>query len=107
MAQAPTAEEGLNAFVSVLASYEHRVGHACRAVAGHVPALLTGLPPSPIVLDNACGTGAVTDVLLDAFPSAKFYAADKVPPMVQAFKDHVAASPKIQKSMVAVDIMDG
>lgn len=107
MAQTPTAKEGLEAFVAVIASYEHRVGHACRAVANHVPALLTDLPRSPIILDNACGTGAVTDELLRAFPSAKFYAADVVPPMVQAMKANVAASPTLQNSVVAVEIMDG
>ena len=107
MAQSPTAKEGLEAFVSVIASYEHRIGHACRAVANHVPALLKGLPPSPIILDNACGTGAVTDELLRVFPSAKFYAADVVPPMVQAMKANVAALPRLRNSVIAVEIMDG
>ena len=107
MAQAPTAKEGLEAFVSVITSYEHRVGHACRAVASHIPTLLTDLPSSPIILDNACGTGAVTDELLRAFPSAKFYAVDVVPPMVQAMKANVAASSTLQNSVIAVEIMDG
>ncbi|CAF9940769.1 MAG: hypothetical protein HETSPECPRED_002633 [Heterodermia speciosa] len=107
MTNTSTAREGLEAFMAVIACYEHRVGHACRAVANHVPALLTDLPQSPIILDNACGTGAVTDELLRALPSAKFYAADVVPPMVQVMKANVAASVTMQNSVVAVDIMDG
>lgn len=108
MAQASgTLDNNLAGFVSIIASYEHRVGHACRAVAGHIPALLTDLPSKPILLDNACGTGAVSEVLAKVLPSARIYAADVVPPMVQAMKVVVAEKPELQKSVVEVEIMDG
>lgn len=62
MAQASshTTTDNLAGFVSIIASYEHRVGHACRLVAVHIlqPFLTNLLPPHPVILDNACGTGA-------------------------------------------------
>ncbi|CAD6569067.1 MAG: hypothetical protein ASARMPREDX12_008484 [Alectoria sarmentosa] len=107
MAQSSGPTGDLSGFVSIIASYEHRVGHACRAVAGHIPALLTGLPSKPVIFDNACGTGAATEELLKVLPSARIYAADAVPPMVQSTKAIVAAKPELQKSVVQVEIMDG
>ena len=92
MAQAAVASDGLDVFVSVIASYEHRVGHTCRAVAKHIPSLFNELPPNPIVLDNACGTGAATEEFLKALPAARIYAADAVLPMVQSMKAKLAAN---------------
>lgn len=86
----------LAGFASIVAIYEHCVGHACRAVASHIPALLTGLPSAPVILDNACGTGAATEELLKVLPSARFYAADTMPPMVQAMEAIVAAKPTLR-----------
>ena len=107
MAQASDTSEYLTGFVSFIASYEHRVGHTCRAVASHIPALLTGLPSKPVLLDNACGTGAASEEIVKKLPSAQIYAADVVPPMVQAMKAIVAQKPELQESIVEVEIMDG
>jgi ubiquinone/menaquinone biosynthesis C-methylase UbiE len=107
MTQAPSAKDHLAAFASIIGNYEHRVGHACRAVAGHIPALLTGLPATPIILDNACGTGAATEEILNVLPSARVYAADAVSPMVEAMKAIVATKPKLQKNVVEVKVMNG
>ena len=109
MAQAPiAATDALAGFVSVIASYEHRVGHACRAVAAHIPDLLTGLPSTqPIILDNACGTGAATEEVIKALPSARVYAVDAVPPMVEAMKAIVAADPQLQAHVAEVEMMNG
>lgn len=107
MAQATVASDGLDVFISVIASYEHRVGHACRAVAKHIPFLLSELPSIPIVLDNACGAGAATEELLRALPTAKVYAADAALPMVQSMKAIVTSKPELQRSVVGVEVMDG
>ena len=107
MAQATTAPDFLAGFVSFITSYEHRVGHACRAVANKIPKLLTGLPGSPTIHDNACGTGAVTEEIIKAIPSARIYATDKVPPMIQATKAIIAEKPELQGRVAEVELMDG
>jgi SAM-dependent methyltransferase len=97
MSAPPTSQEGLAAFASVINVYEHRIGHVCRAVAAHIPALLTSLPSGGTVLDNACGTGAASEELLKKFPTAEIFAADVVPPMVQGFKAVIASKPELQQ----------
>ncbi|KAL9133607.1 MAG: hypothetical protein Q9175_005219 [Cornicularia normoerica] len=76
----------LAGFASNIAIYEHRVGHACRTVPSQIPALLKDLPPTPVILGNACGTGAAAEGLLKVLPSARIYAADVMPAMVQSVK---------------------
>ena len=106
MAQELDPTDALNCFASMSASYEYRIGHACRAVARHIPALLSTLPPRPIVLDNACGTGAVTEEIRSAIPSAQIYAVDVLPSMVQSMKSIVASKPELQEGTVNIQIMD-
>ncbi|KAL8796489.1 MAG: hypothetical protein Q9195_001163 [Heterodermia aff. obscurata] len=107
MAQPPTATEALEGFASLIASYEHRVGHACRAVASQLPALLKDLPLSATVLDNACGTGAATEELVKILPSARIYAVDVVPAMVESMKAVVAGKRALQESVMKVELMNG
>ena len=91
-----SAEEGLAGFASVISVYEHRVGHACRAVASHLPPLLKSFPSEGgAVLDNACGTGAATEEFLKVYPSAHVSAADVMPAMVQSFKAIIATNPML------------
>ena len=107
MSGPPTSQDGLAAFASVINVYEHRVGHACRAVASHIPDLLKSFPSSGgTVLDNACGTGAATEELLKRFPTAEIYAADVVPPMIQAFKAVIESKPELQKQVKEVRVED-
>ncbi|KAH7398671.1 hypothetical protein DE146DRAFT_782317 [Phaeosphaeria sp. MPI-PUGE-AT-0046c] len=95
-----TSLEGLAALASVIDVYEHRIGYVCRAIAGYILALLTLFPSSSgTVLDNACGTGAVLEELLKKFPKAEIYAADVVPPMVQAFEAIIASKTELQKQV--------
>ncbi|KAF2675661.1 hypothetical protein K458DRAFT_425315 [Lentithecium fluviatile CBS 122367] len=71
MSAPPTSQEGFAAFASVIDVYEHRIDHACRAVASHVPAFFKSFPSSGgTVLDNACGTGAASEKFLKKFPTA-------------------------------------
>ena len=104
--QAPL-HDNVAGFASIISIYEHRVGHACRAVAKHIPPLLHGLPSSPVVHDNACGTGAVTEQLLKAIPATKIYATDAIPGMVMAMKSIVAVDPALQAAVAEVEIMNG
>ncbi|MCJ1291117.1 hypothetical protein MMC34_002660 [Xylographa carneopallida] len=91
-----SAQESLAGFASIISVYEHRIGHACRAVASHLPPLLRSFPATGgSVLDNACGTGAATQEFLKVYPSAQVSAADVVPPMVQSFKAIIAADPAL------------
>ena len=91
-----SAQEGLAGFASVISVYEHRVGHACRAVAAHLPPLFKHFPASGgTVHDNACGTGAATQEFLKVYPSAEVSASDVAPPMVQSFKAIIATDPTL------------
>ena len=111
MAQSPAGGENatnhLASFSTAIDSYEHRIGQATRAVAGHLLPLLTTLPPNPIILDNACGTGAVTDKVLQSIPSARIYAADAVPPMVNIMKALVEAKSEWKSKVANVAVMNG
>ena len=103
-----SAQEGLAGFTSVIASYEHRVGHACRAVASHLPPLLKSLPAEGgTVLDNACGTGAATEELFEVFPKAQVSAVDVVPAMVESFRSIVAANPVLAAQVKDLRVEDG
>ena len=109
MTAPPTLHQnGVACFASILGIYEHRIGHVCRAIARHIPPLLEGLPANPVILDNACGTGAVTEQVFRAMPSARFYAADAVPGMVAAMKQAVAtASPDLRAAVLDIQVMNG
>lgn len=107
MSAPPTSQEGLAAFASVVNVYEHRIGHACRAVASHLPAYFKSFPSSGgTVLDNACGTGAASEEFLKKFPTANVYAADVMPPMVQGFKAALSANPTLQEQVKEVKVED-
>lgn len=58
------------------------------------------------MLDNACGTGAASEELLKKFPTIEIFAADVVPPMVQAFKAVIASKPELQKQVKEVRVED-
>ncbi|KAH7138072.1 S-adenosyl-L-methionine-dependent methyltransferase [Dendryphion nanum] len=102
-----SAQDGLAGFTSVINVYEHRIGHACRAVASHIPALIKPFPSSGgTVLDNACGTGAASEEFLKEFPTADIFAADVVPPMVQSFKALIATKRELQNQVKEVRLED-
>ena len=62
--------------------YEKRMGRVTRAVARHIVSRLPPSPQSSVVCDNACGTGAVTEAIKDAFPHVKVEAIDNSQAMV-------------------------
>ncbi|MCJ1369416.1 hypothetical protein MMC20_000627 [Loxospora ochrophaea] len=96
-----------SAFNSSIASYERRIGRVTRAVATHIPSLLPPLPAQPIVLDNACGTGAVAAEIARAFPTARIYATDVAPGMMDLFRAQMQSKVQWSKNVVHVSTMDG
>ena len=54
--------------------------------------LLTDVPKSPTVLDNACGPGYVTMELLTAYPDAHIHAVDMAPNMISILESVVASN---------------
>jgi len=93
-------------FTSILNDYEHRIGFATRVIAAHLPYLLPALPPDPIIHDNACGIGAVTNKLIQTLPTARIYATDPVPPIIQTFRSVLAKKEAWQKNIIEVAVMD-
>ena len=70
-------------FSTFLSTYENRIGQATRAVAVHLPALLPHFPTTtPLILDDACGTGAVTFEVLKQLPNTHVYATDASKDMI-------------------------
>ena len=64
-----------DSFNEAAGTYETRMGTATRSVARHV-AQLINLPAQARVCDNACGTGAVTEAVLETNPDATVDATD-------------------------------
>jgi len=83
-------------------NYESTTGGATRELAEHVLSLierLKPLTPESKVLDNACGTGIVTDVvLLQSSPGGapEIHAVDAAEAMVAITKDRFSSSPTVQ-----------
>ena len=102
----PTPEEALASFATAIDGYEQRIGHACRAVAGHVVQGLSNVPAGSVVLDNACGTGAVTDVLVRTYLDLRVYASDAIPGMIAAFRAIRATQRDWQSSVIEASVMD-
>ncbi|MCJ1354103.1 MAG: hypothetical protein MMC33_004090 [Icmadophila ericetorum] len=91
MSTAETPSEVSNlteAFKTRADTYEKRTGSATRAVMKHLVSVLPPPPTDAVVLDNACGTGFVTDELLKAFPDSnlKIHAVDVSEGMINIMK---------------------
>lgn len=110
MAEAPSTIEyppELAGFASIFATYEHRIGHACHAIESHIPALHTDLPSIPMILDNACGTGAgygshhqgtaVHSRLRHGYKAVHG----------PGHEGHRRCRPALQKNVVQVEVMNG
>lgn len=65
------------------------MGSASRSLAAHILALLSPLPSTPRLLDNACGTGAVTCEMLKIAPDALIQAVDNSQGMIDIVKTTV------------------
>jgi len=73
----------LSSFSSSATTYERRIGRATRAIATHiVTSILPTLPTRALILDNACGTGAIASAVLQRYPSAQIRCVDASPDMI-------------------------
>lgn len=71
-----------DSFNKAAQTYERRMGTATRAVALEIVSLLPEMPSNPVICDNACGTGAVTQAVLDKYPQSHVYATDNASSMI-------------------------
>lgn len=94
-----------DSFNSSAQTYERRVGSATRAVAAHIVRMISRPTAHPTVLDNACGTGAMTQEILKVMPNARVHAVDGSPAMVEIVKHMVLSND--QAKNVNVQAMDG
>ena len=92
-------------FTSSAHTYERRMGSATRSVAEYIAALISPLPPKTTLLDNACGTGAVTEEFLKIEPTAVIKAVDSSPGMTAIFQNTVPQ--RFQQSNIETAVMDG
>ena len=75
-------------------------------VAAHIVSQLSLSPNAePVVLDNACGTAAVTDEIVKRFPSAKINAVDGSVGMIDVAKSTIEQ--KGWTGRVETGVMDG
>ncbi len=67
-------------------TYEKRMGTATRSVARHIVESLK-LAPQAKICDNACGTGAVAEAVLETYSDSYVNAVDSSPSMIQILSD--------------------
>jgi len=88
--------------------YDVMIGGVTRSLAEHIlqKYLESDSLEGKVVLDNACGTGVVTKVILSQADNVKIEATDISEPMVDTLKASLASNPKAYKS-VNTAVMDG
>ncbi|GFF56451.1 hypothetical protein IFM46972_10518 [Aspergillus udagawae] len=78
----PPAGTAAEHFNKASASYERMTGGFTREVAKFLLTLQPTVDSSSVVLDNACGTGIITEEILERVPTVKICVADLAPSMV-------------------------
>lgn len=66
--------------------YERRMGFVTRTTAKAIASELCGLPKAAVICDNACGTGAVTDAVLQAYSTVQVEATDISQSMIDSMQ---------------------
>ena len=96
----------LSSFSKSATTYERRIGRATRAIATHiVTSILPTLPTHALILDNACGTGAIASAVLQHYPSAQIHCVDASPDMVNIM--HAEIRSNGWSSNVSTAVMSG
>lgn len=85
--------------------YERRTGGCTRAVAKHVCSILLPVPPKAIVLDNACGTLAISEEIIKTSPEAHVHAVDASQGMIDIAKSVIQEHGWQDK--IDAEVMDG
>jgi ubiquinone/menaquinone biosynthesis C-methylase UbiE len=86
------------------ANYEAITGGGTRELAQHAISLITGLKPltsESRVLDNACGTGIVTDVILQSGIQPEIHAVDCAENMVNIARGRFSSHPNVHAAVMA------
>jgi ubiquinone/menaquinone biosynthesis C-methylase UbiE len=107
----PAAGTAAEHFDKVSASYERVTGGCTREVAQFLLTLPPTVDTSSVVLDNACGTGIITEEILERFPTSskpKVYAADLAPSMVSSLSTKAASKGWVngEDGLVEASVMD-
>jgi ubiquinone/menaquinone biosynthesis C-methylase UbiE len=83
----------LSSFSRSATTYERRIGRATRAIATHiVTSILPTLPTRALILDNACGTGAIASAALQCYPSAEICCVDASPDMIDIMNTQIRSN---------------
>jgi ubiquinone/menaquinone biosynthesis C-methylase UbiE len=103
MSSAPklTASEHFNKTAD---KYEATTGGAARELAQHAISFIAGLKPltsESKILDNACGTGIVTDIILKSGIQPEIHAIDVAENMVSIARDRFASHPNVHAAAMA------
>jgi ubiquinone/menaquinone biosynthesis C-methylase UbiE len=85
------------------ANYEAATGGGTRELAQHAISLIAGLKPltsESKVLDNACGTGIVTDVILQSGIQPEIHAVDFAESMVSIARGRFSSHPNVHAAVM-------
>ncbi|WAO85584.1 Methyltransf-25 domain-containing protein [Fusarium falciforme] len=102
MSSAPnlTATEHFN---KTAAKYEATTGGGTRELGQHAISLIAGLKPltsESKILDNACGTGIVTDIILQSGIQPEIHAVDGAENMVSIARDRFSSHPNVHAAVM-------
>ncbi|KAF5672325.1 ubiquinone menaquinone biosynthesis methyltransferase ubiE [Fusarium heterosporum] len=84
--------------------YEATTGGGPRELAQHAVSFIAGLKPMTSeskILDNACGTGIVTDIILKSRIQPEIHAIDFAENMVSIAKDRFISHPNVHAAVMA------
>ncbi|KAF9878824.1 methyltransferase type 11 [Colletotrichum karsti] len=98
----------LEHFDAVAQSYEKSTGGCTRELAERFVPLLN-ITSDSVVLDNACGTGIVTDVLLQKFGDKKLpeiHAVDGAPKMVEISEARFVSNNRVRSAVMPGENLD-
>lgn len=76
-----------SSFTGAADDYERRMGFVTRTTAKEIASELSSLPKTAVVCDNACGTGAITDAVLEAHPTVHVEATDISQSMIDSMQE--------------------
>lgn len=107
MATATTTRTPLEHFNQLAATYETSTGGCTRELARHVLGLAPALTAESTVLDNACGTGPVTDEILNHLQAKPvLHVVDVAPNMVDIARERFKEYPNVHCAIMPGEKLD-
>lgn len=83
--------------------YEASTGGGTRELGQHAISLIAGLKPltsESKILDNACGTGVVTDIILQSGIQPEIHAVDGAENMIRIARDRFSSHPNVHAAVM-------